>query len=437
MFSFPTNIQIIAKTVDSGETITNVQFFSDGGLLGNGGQVVLDPPGVNGVAGPVYLLTWSNVPQGVHILTAVATDNKGVSAASPPVFVTVAPAWTSLVRITSPANRAVFYAPVDIPITIYAVPAVEGDAYNPYAIGRVEIFAGTNDLGPAQRMEDQGPPLTGFIVVLPYQFSFDWRSVPPGSYALTAVASNAPGGTVASAPVNITVLSAPPPSTNLPDIVTIMATDPVAISGNNAWFWPGPNLYGPSPSWTNWPPTKGLVFTNWGPKAAVFTVTRSGSTASDLAVSYGIGGTAINGGDYARLLGTVEIPAGLSSAFIPIVPITDIVTNPASTVVLKLLPSTAAPVDYVVGLPPSASVLFLNDWQRPLPYLVAGMNFLLSASGPDGAWFAAQSSTNLLDWTSLCTNQVVQGSIDFLDPIPPGTAARFYRIIPLASPPPR
>ena len=434
MFSFPTNIQMIAKAVDSNGTITNVQFFSDGEVLGNGGQVVLDPPGVNGVTGPVYLLTWSSAPQGVHILTAVAYDNQGVTAVSPPVFVAVTPGMTPVVRVTSPANRTVFYAPMDIPITIYARAAF-ADATNPYSITNVELYAGTNDLGPAQRMVNHGPPLTGYVLLLPYQFSLNLTNVPPGSYAFTAVASDSQGGAAATAPVNITVLAALPPSTSLPDVVSIAATDPVAVAGTNAWFWSGPSPFGPNPSWTHWPPANAVLFTNWGPKAAVFTVTRSGSTSNDLGVAYSVGGTAGNGGDYARLLGSVEIPAGLSSVLIPIVPITDSLTNAAGTVVLTLLPSTSAPIDYVVGPSSNASALMLEDWPRPLSYLVTGTSFLLNAPGPDGAWFAAQSSTNLFDWTALCTNQVFQGSIDFLDPIPTGSAARFYRIVPLSGPP--
>lgn len=53
-----------------------------------------------------------------------------------------------------------------------------------------------------------------------------------------------------------------------------------------------------------------------------FTITRSGDTTTALTVAYTLGGTAINGVDYSELSGTVEIPAGQTSATITITPST-------------------------------------------------------------------------------------------------------------------
>ena len=47
--------------------------------FGTGMPVVLDPPGVNGVTGLVYLFNWQNVPTNDYCLTAVATDNGGLA----------------------------------------------------------------------------------------------------------------------------------------------------------------------------------------------------------------------------------------------------------------------------------------------------------------------------------------------------------------------
>ena len=44
-------------------------------------------------------------------------------------------------------------------------------------------------------------------------------------------------------------------------------------------------------------------------------------------------------------------------------------------------------------------------------------------------------STDLVNWTPVCTNQVVDGSIDFVDPDAQGYPSRFYRAVPLTSPP--
>lgn len=55
-----------------------------------------------------------------------------------------------------------------------------------------------------------------------------------------------------------------------------------------------------------------------GSAPAVFTVTRTGSTASPLTVYYNLGGSAIVGRDYASLPGFVTIPAGAAGATIPV-----------------------------------------------------------------------------------------------------------------------
>jgi hypothetical protein len=69
-------------------------------------------------------------------------------------------------------------------------------------------------------------------------------------------------------------------------------------------------------------------------------VTRTGSTASPLNVSYSIGGSAINGVDYSALTGMVQIGAGSNSANISISP-----TNPlfvgGKDVVLSIAPSSS------------------------------------------------------------------------------------------------
>ncbi|MGH7893369.1 MAG: hypothetical protein ACREQL_01810, partial [Candidatus Binatia bacterium] len=46
-----------------------------------------------------------------------------------------------------------------------------------------------------------------------------------------------------------------------------------------------------------------------GPATGTFTLTRTGSTASALGVSYTIGGTAVNGGDYTAISAGVTFGA--------------------------------------------------------------------------------------------------------------------------------
>src|SRR5208283_4770608 len=119
-FYTPTNIQLLAKAVDLDGNVTNVEFFSGTNDLGEGLPVVLDPPGVNGVVGLVYFLTWNNPAAGNYAVTAVATDNDGAATTSNPVNITVLPGPPTnvapVVRITSPANGSIFRSPVDLSI---------------------------------------------------------------------------------------------------------------------------------------------------------------------------------------------------------------------------------------------------------------------------------------------------------------------------------
>jgi hypothetical protein len=347
------------------------------------------------------------------------------------------------VRITSPANHAVFFAPVDIPIFAYV--RLGGVTFT-----NVEFYAGTNDLG---RGFDLGsailpptPIYANFLVPktpttrLGSVYCLVWTNAPAGAYALTAVANGYdslnPLRPISlsrtSAPVNITILTSTT-NTNPTDVVSIVATDPIAIAGTNSCVWPG--MTNATPAWTNWPPPNWHSFTNWGPKDALFTVRRFGDASEAITVNYNIGGTASNGVDYAALPGYVTIPAGGAYALIPIVPID---TNKfPKTVILTLTPSTNTPPDYVVGFPPRAAALILHVWPRPLPFLLPDGSFHLNAPGPDGAWFCVEYSTDLVNWSSISTNQVFQGSIDFVDPDAPNNSMRFYRAAPQGGPPPQ
>jgi hypothetical protein len=41
----------------------------------------------------------------------------------------------------------------------------------------------------------------------------------------------------------------------------------------------------------------------------------------------------------------------------------------------------------------------------------------------------------MLKWTPICTNQVVNGAVDFIDPAASATQSRFYRAVPETNPP--
>jgi hypothetical protein len=424
----PINIPLLAQAADLDGRVTNVEFFANGMDLGTGMMLVLDPPGIGGVVGPVYFLLWSNVPPTNYTLTAVATDNGGASTTSAAVNISVLqgppPPPTNvppIVRITSPPNGAVFRAPVSIPLYAYA--ADWGGS-----VTSVEFFEDGNSLGLAHRLSVSPIAWGGSNF-----WTLVWSNAPLGTnMSLSAVATANNGLSNTSAPVLVSVFPSPPPPTNRPPLVGIVATDPLAIEGTNCWPWLG--LTG-SPTWTNWlgPTPICRFFTNCGPKNATFTVFRFGATNDELDVTYTIGGTATNGVEYVALPGEVTIPAGERRAEITVVPIDDGPPDINSTVVLRLTPGT----NYLVGFPRAAGALILDSrMPHPNNEMLGGSSFNLTASGPDGAWYSVEYSSDLKNWTSVSTNQVINGTIDFIDPDAGSSAQRFYRAVPQAGPPP-
>jgi hypothetical protein len=88
-----------------------------------------------------------------------------------------------------------------------------------------------------------------------------------------------------------------------------------------------------------------------------FTVTRTGSTASAVTVTFAVTGTATGGTDYAALATSVTLPAGQASATIAVTPIDDLDSEPAETVVVSL----AAGASYTLGTPSAATVTLADD----------------------------------------------------------------------------
>jgi hypothetical protein len=426
-FYAPANIGICADAFDVDGYVATVEFFAGSESLG----VRTNNPMSAGPRNPFCLL-WSNVPPGSYTLTAVATDNGGLASTSALVAIQVAlrppPTNPPLVRITSPPNGAVFRAPLNLPLYAYAY---QRGGF----ISSVEFFAGTNDLGAGTGFCLGPTPTPAWLTnnCPTNLFILNWSNAAPGAYAISAVATDGAGNVATSSPVKIIILSSPPPPTNRPPIISLVASDPLAIEGTNCWPWLG--LAGGSPSWHDWegPTAVWRLFTNCGPKNASFTIHRLGDTNEDLTVTYDVGGTATNGIDYVPLSGSVVIPAGQRRAEVAVVPLDDGPPDISSTVILKLTSST----NYVLGYPRKAAVLILDSvLPRAGSGLLSDNSFHLGVPGPDGAWFHIDYSTDLLNWSSLCTNQVVNGSIDFIDPDAPTNNARFYRTIPESNAPP-
>jgi hypothetical protein len=423
-FAALADINICADAVAPTGFVRWVTFFANGVLIGQRTNCIPCANPVN-----PFCITWPKVPPGEYNLTAKATTSSGATATSDPVHISVVSTSNlpPVVRIVSPPNGATFRAPVNIPIYAYA--------HDPTGkVASVEFFADTNSLGFGRQVTN-GVGSTASNSGSNYWFLV-WSNAPVGVYPLTAKATDDGGASAVSEPVKVTILPPLPPPTNRPPIISIVATDPIAIEGTNCWPWVGST--NGSPTWTNWAGTTVgcRYFTNCGPKNATFTVRRDGATNDAVTVTYAIGGTASNGVEYVTLPGSVTIPAGARRALITVVPIDDGPPDITSTVILKLKPSTTTPVDYLLGFPRNAAaIIFDGPWPRPHTEALPDHCFHLSAAGPDGAWFRVEYSTDLRNWTPICNNQVIEGSIDFVDPDAQTDQNRLYRAVPLDGPP--
>jgi hypothetical protein len=168
---------------------------------------------------------------------------------------------------------------------------------------------------------------------------------------------------------------------------------------------------------------------------------RDGTTNTDLTVQYTIGGTASNGVDYATISDSVTIPAGRSYALITIVPLSD---NDSAyrhydTVVLTLSLPAIAPVPYRLASPSKAGAIILEEnllpMVQPMIQALPDNSMHISLPATNGLNYCLQTSIDLMTWQPVCTNTVLKGSAQFVDPEAGASPTLFYRIVPVSTPP--
>jgi hypothetical protein len=258
------------------------------------------------------------------------------------------------VTIAHPSNGDIFVAPADIRL---CAEAKDADGF----VRSVEFFEGTNSLGV---VTDLLPSLGNLPFPPPDQvFCFSWQNVRPGSYTLTAKATDNRGATTVSEPVRIRVIEE-----SIQPVVTIEATDPFASEGD--WILEPIPLDPLSPDRVAFigPPIIDR------PNIAAFTVKRDRGTNLPLTVYYSLGGTAENGVDYRRLDSSVVIPAGAWSASIVVYPLDDRLVEGTETVIASLDPIACiaafqpSPDCYLVGEPAKATAYIRdNDFANQPP----------------------------------------------------------------------
>jgi hypothetical protein len=329
-------------------------------------------------------------------------------ATSPPVNISVVkptpPIVPFIVKLLYPMNGQTFLEPANIELHPLVVDS--------NLVETVEYFSGTNSLGIVTNTG--GIWLTNTSSRNP--FSLVWSNVTQGNYTLTAVATDSAGIMATSPPVSIYVV------TNLPPVVRIYAPDPVAIEGTNN---------------SNWYPVGTTNDYVGGTNTATFVVVRDGPTNGDITVHYVISGTATNGVDYATIADFITIPEGQRYAPITILPLSD--TDSAyrryDTVVLTLSWPTNTPPPYTLGTPAKAGAVILEENLLPMisPAIrsMPDQSVYLSLPAANGMNFVIQFSVDLRNWLPICTNTVLKGSAQFVDPPGGADTNRFYRSVPL------
>ena len=104
-----------------------------------------------------------------------------------------------------------------------------------------------------------------------------------------------------------------------------------------------------------------------------FTITRTGSTSNALTVNYTVAGTATKGTDYSNLTGSLTIPAGSTTATLPVNVIDDSAVEGSETSVVSLSSSSA----YTLGSTSSATVTITDNDVAPINM---GVNQTVSGS---------------------------------------------------------
>ena len=434
-FSAPADITITADVRDVGAYVNVIKFYDNSNLLAS---FILDPlvGASNGLVIPVSF-TWTNVLAGKYALTVVATDTHGSSTTSAPVNIVVTnplPVPTVTIVATDP-TASINGDPGAF--TVYRTGGTSQSMSNSLVV--FYSIAGTASNGvdydslPGTVIIPAGAA-SAQITVTPI---VDTNLDPPETVVLQLIPSPLAGPM--SAPL-LYVVGQPDTATvvitgnlsNLPPVVSIIATDPIAVEGTNFHCYP----------------VAATVFSNYcsGTNTATFLIRRVGDTNTDLTVYYSIGGTASNGVDYVKIPDNVTIPAGKRFALVTIVPIEDVdptarrfdtvilgLIEPPSTTPSNTLASLSIPVTlpYIIGFPDKAAAIILEDYDLhgPTPGPLPPCCFNVGLPGTNGTIYCLQMSTNMVDWTNLCTNLVVKDCIHFVDVGICDFPRRYYRAV--------
>ncbi len=185
VFDAPADVNLTVDAVSPASTISKVDFYRNGTLLGTS-------------TSPPYQHAWSGVPAGNYTVSAIATDALGATGSTALAITVNGSNIPPVAALTSPANGATFSAPANIVMTANATDTDGSVTLVEFL--RNGIVVGTTNVAP---------------------YAVTWSNVAAGSYSLTARAIDNRSGATTSAPVNVIVT---PP--NSPP--TVVLTSPAA-----------------------------------------------------------------------------------------------------------------------------------------------------------------------------------------------------------------
>ena len=188
-------ITISATASDPDGTVAKLEFLADGAVIGS---LTTSP----------FTKVWSGASAGPHVITVRATDNVGAVTLSTPVTITVNSGSLPIVALTSPIIGDTFAA--GGVFILSAAPSSAGGA-----IVKVDFYSG-------------GTTLLGTVTNAPYVLN--WGGVGPGTYSITAKATDARGAVATSASVNVRAIT-PTLAITSPSVGASLPADFMIVTG--------------------------------------------------------------------------------------------------------------------------------------------------------------------------------------------------------------
>ena len=421
MFTVPGNIFMFldGRDPDGPISAATVEIFANGDSLGLAHLSDPGPPHES-----AFQFTWANPMPRSYALTARITDNLGANSTSAPVNIVVVgnPLYT-FVKVEAEDPQAAE------PET--TLPYFDAGLFRFTRVGNTNValpvyfsLSGTASNGVDYSAISNVIVIPAGITIAHIVVNPLVDHLPEGVETVTlrlqspvcvAIYPPPPDCYVVGSPDQATVYIYDQPF--LP-IISISATDPIAAEGTNWLSWPGCSNSASGPFGTT--------------NTATFVVRRTDHTNWVNRVFYEVSGTASNGVDYAFLRGDVTIPPGKYTAEIRIVPLDDAIPEHIETVIIRLRPPPVmdSVLPYLVGYPDKAAAILVdNDGPCPATCVLPEHCFHINWPAAPGTAWRIECSTNLVQWTPVCTNSTADGGLHFIDLDVGEVPGRFYRAV--------